>query len=82
MPHPKDEIVWDWNTTDLSAREIGQKYGLSRSVILGIVHRDPRARERRPPTPLQKAYRYIKALEAEVRRLQELEASLTNRKAA
>ncbi len=79
MTHPKDDIVWLWNTTRLSATQIGRKYGISRSVVLGIVHRDPRAKMRRPPTPMQKAQKEIKALRQEVARLQALEASLARK---
>ncbi|WP_201829611.1 hypothetical protein [Microvirga zambiensis] len=84
MTLPKDDIVWLWNTTDLSASRIGRKFGLTKGVVLGIVHRDPRAKMRRPPTPMQMKDRRIKALEAEVVRLQTLEAQLarTDRKAA
>jgi hypothetical protein len=75
MTLPKDEIVWDWNTTKFSAGQIARKYGTTRNVILGIVHRDPRAIQRRQLTPLQKAQKRIKALQAEVERLQALEVA-------
>lgn len=82
MTLPKDEIVWAWNTTKITSGELARKYGVTRGVILGIVHRDPRAVKRRPLSPMQRKDRHIKALEAEVRRLQELEVSLAHRKAA
>lgn len=78
MTHPRDDIVWTWNTTDLSAAEIGRQHGLSRSVILGIVHRDPRAKSRRPPLAIQ-LQRRIKALKIEMKRLQRLEAVASRR---
>lgn len=67
----RDGLVWDWNTTKLSGNQLARKYGVTRGVVLGIIHRDPRSNQRRPPTPLQRANRRIAALEAEVRRLRE-----------
>lgn len=76
MSIPRDDIVWLWNTTSLSASQIGRKFNLTKGQVLGVVHRDPRAKQRKPPTPMQLKDRRIKALEAEVARLQALEASL------
>lgn len=69
----RDEIVWDWNTTKLTCGQLARKYNMTVGQILGIVHRDPRARQRRPKTELQKAMERIKALEAEVIRLRAFE---------
>lgn len=74
---PKNDIVWDWNTTKLTSGQLARKYNTTKGVILGIVHRDPRAKMRKPPTPMQLKDRRIKALEAEVARLQALEVSLS-----
>lgn len=73
---PKDDIVWLWNTTKLSAGQIANKYKTTKGTVLGIIHRDPRSKPRKPPSRLQQAKRRIAALEKEVKRLQELEASL------
>jgi hypothetical protein len=80
MSLPRDEIVWQWNTTELTCGQLARKYGTTKGVILGIIHRDPRAKQRRPQTAAQKTRRYITALEAEVRRLQALEAALAQSK--
>ena len=80
MNLPKDDIVWAWNTTKLTAGQIGIRHGISRNVVLGIVHRDPRAKPRKPPTALQLKDRQIKAMEAEIARLQDIEAVLMKRR--
>lgn len=71
-PDVRDEIVWDWNTTKLTAGQLSRKYDLTRGQLLGIIHRDPRAVQRRPKSELRKAMERIKALEAEVARLRRL----------
>jgi hypothetical protein len=76
MNLPKDDIVWAWNTTKLTSGQLARKYKTTKGVILGIIHRDPRAKQRRPHTPLQKAKKEIKALRAEVSRLQEMEETV------
>lgn len=65
----RDEIVWDWNTTRLTSGQLARKYAMTKGQVLGIIHRDPRAKQRRPKTELQKAMERIKALEAELTRL-------------
>lgn len=69
----RDEIVWDWNTTELTSGQLARKYKLTKGQVLGIIHRDPRAIQRRPKTEMQKARERIKALEAEVLRLRTFE---------
>lgn len=69
----RDEIVWEWNTTELTSGQLARKYKLTKGQVLGIIHRDPRAIQRRPKTEMQKAKARIKALEAEVLRLRTFE---------
>lgn len=69
----RDEIVWEWNTTKLTSGQLARKYGITKGKLLGIIHRDPRAVQRRPKTEMQKAQDRIKALEAEVLRLRTFE---------
>lgn len=75
----RDEIVWDWNTTELTSGQLASKYKLTKGQVLGIVHRDPRAVQRRPKTEIQKAQARIKALEAEVLRLRAFEVQAAQR---
>lgn len=69
----RDEIVWEWNTTKLTSGQLARKYKLTKGQVLGIIHRDSRAVQRRPKTEMQKAQERIKALEAEVLRLRAFE---------
>ena len=69
----RDEIVWEWNTTKLTSGQLARKYKLTKGQVLGIIHRDKRAVQRRPKTEMQKAQERIKALEAEVLRLRAFE---------
>lgn len=58
-PRQSDGVLWLWQTTNLSATEIGKRMGLTRSQVLGHVFRmrekgDIRAVSRRQtsaPTP-------------------------------
>ena len=75
----RDEIVWDWNTTELTSGQLARKYKLTKGQVLGIIHRDPRAVQRRPKTEMQKAKDRIKALEAEVLRLRTFEVKAARR---
>ncbi|WP_368761996.1 hypothetical protein [Klebsiella pneumoniae] len=75
----RDEIVWDWNTTELTSGQLARKYKLTKGQVLGIIHRDPRAIQRRPKTEMQKAQERIKALEAEVLRLRAFEVNAARR---
>lgn len=68
----RDEIVWLWNTTSLTSGQLARKFKTTKGVVLGIVHRDPRAKQRRPLTPLQKALKENKLLRAELARLREV----------
>lgn len=70
---PKNDIVWDWNSTKLSAGQLARKYKTTKGTVLGIVHRDPRSKPRKPPSQLQLAKRRIAQLEREVIRLRALE---------
>lgn len=71
---PKNDIVWDWNTTKLTSGQLARKYKTTKGTVLGIIHRDPRSKPRKPPSQLQLAKKRIAQLEREVRRLQALEA--------
>lgn len=75
----RDEIVWEWNTTELTSGQLARKYKLTKGQVLGIIHRDPRAIQRRPKTEMQKAQARIKALEAEVLRLRAFEVKAARR---
>lgn len=78
----RDELVWDWNTTKLTSGQLARKYKLTKGQVLGIIHRDPRAVQRRPKTELQIAKTRIKALEAEVSWLRGLVAKTAQKQRA
>lgn len=75
----KDTLVWEWNTTKLTSGQLARRHKATKGVVLGIIHRDPRSVSRRPATPLQKAQKEIKALRAEVARLQMIEVAKARR---
>lgn len=75
----RDSLVWEWNTTKLTCGQLARKYKTTKGVVLGIIHRDPRAKQRRPPTAIQKLQKENKVLRAEIARLQMIEVARARR---
>lgn len=78
MTLSKDEVLWQWQTTGLSASQIGDGFDTTKGVVLGIVHRarlagDVRATMRRAPTRMQLLKR-IDDLAAEMERVRAMVA--------
>jgi hypothetical protein len=67
-PRQQDGILWLWQTTELSATQIGKRLGLTKSQVLGHVYRkrqegDVRAVSRAPKRKAQTLETRIAELE-------------------
>lgn len=77
-PRQSDGVLWLWSTTDLSATQIGKRFGLTRPQVLGHVYRmrakgDRRAVSRKQetkPQTMEQRLAQLERLVADMRREQ------------